>query len=351
MSDSRPFPLTPADCDLRNFAHMQLDVARLRDSRFASHSTGDGFRAGVLLWSASWHQVPAASVPNDLIELSQLAGYGRVTAEFEKVRVEALHGFLLCTDGRWYHAVVAEKALAAWDEKLRWAYGKLADRLRKENKKRAEEGLEPHVIPTLDQWKAAEFPLTFQFDLRSRQPESFNLPLSSLGFPAEKKDVPAEELGVSGGTLSEFQRKTLLKGEGEGEGLINTPLPPKGGERAKPIKREFPVCPYAELVGLYHAALPELPAAKLMSDKRKRALRGFWEWVFSSTKSDGTKRAETVEDALAWIKAYFERVRLNDFLMGIGGRSSGHENWQCDLDFLLTEKGKKHVIEKTREPA
>jgi hypothetical protein len=39
------------------------------------------------------------------------------------------------------------------------------------------------------------------------------------------------------------------------------------------------------------------------------------------------------------------------WLTGRGPRSGDHANWQCDLDFLLTDKGMKHVIEKTREAA
>lgn len=226
-----PYPLTPADCDLRDFPHMPLMVARLRDSRFSSHSTGDGFRAGVLLWSASWHQIPAASVPNDDVELSQLTGYGRVTVEFMKVKTEALHGFALCSDGRWYHAVVAEKALAAWDGKLRYAYKKLDDRLRKENKKRAETGQQEQPVPSFEQWKSEHYPLTASFEAQGTTTESDDV-------PTESAEIPAESDSTSSGTPAEIQRKTLLEGEGEGkgEGLISTPLPPKGGRRRAPVE-------------------------------------------------------------------------------------------------------------------
>lgn len=224
MHDDLPAPLTPADCDLRDFPHMPLLVARLRDSRFASHSSGDGFRAGVLLWSASWHQVPAASVPDDDIELSQLAGYGRVSAEFIKVKSEALHGFVLCNDNRWYHTVVATQVLTAWDGKLRYAYKKLDDRLRKENKKRAEDGHELLPVPTFEQWKSEHFPATARFESNGR-------PSESEAVPAEKKEIPTESGSGSDGTTEDFQRKTLLEGKGKGEGLINTPLTPQGGKR------------------------------------------------------------------------------------------------------------------------
>jgi hypothetical protein len=53
----KPEPLTPPDCDLRDFSWMPLDVIRLRDSDLAVISSGDAFRAAVLLWCASWHSL------------------------------------------------------------------------------------------------------------------------------------------------------------------------------------------------------------------------------------------------------------------------------------------------------
>ena len=88
-----------------------------------------------------------------------------------------------------------------------------------------------------------------------------------------------------------------------------------------------------------------------MPDARQRALRKLWGWILSSSKPDGTRRATTAEEALAWIGSYFERAASNDFLMGRGERSSAHANWRCDLDFLMTDKGMRHVIEKTEAAA
>jgi 5-methylcytosine-specific restriction endonuclease McrA len=103
-------PLTPSDLDLRDFTYMPLDVVRLRDSDMMALSTAEGFRAAVSLWCASWHQVPAASLPNDDRVLCHLAGFGRDMATWLSVREEALRGFLLCSDDRFYHPVIAEKA-------------------------------------------------------------------------------------------------------------------------------------------------------------------------------------------------------------------------------------------------
>ena len=114
---------------------------------------------------------------------------------------------------------------------------------------------------------------------------------------------------------------------------------------------KLPPCPVGEIVSLYHALLPTLPAVRLMSDRRKKSIGTFWQWVLTSKKTDGSPRATTEHEALEWIGAYFRRASDNDFLMGRNVQSGAHANWQCDLDFLLTDKGKTHVIEKTRETA
>lgn len=106
-------PLTPKDLDLRDFPWMPLEVGRLRDSDLVVLASGDAFRAAVLLWCASWHQVPAASLPNDDRLLANLAGYGRDLDGWAAVRNDAMRGFVECSDGRFYHPVLAEKAIEA----------------------------------------------------------------------------------------------------------------------------------------------------------------------------------------------------------------------------------------------
>jgi hypothetical protein len=115
--DKHPEPLTPADCDLRDFPYMPLDVVRLRDSETAVILNGDEFRAAVILWCAAWHQVPAASLPKDDRLLASLAGYGRDLDGWLKVKEGALRGHVECSDGRLYHPVVAQKASEAWEKK------------------------------------------------------------------------------------------------------------------------------------------------------------------------------------------------------------------------------------------
>ena len=120
--------------------------------------------------------------------------------------------------------------------------------------------------------------------------------------------------------------------------------------RQKPAKS--PLCPFEEIVSAYHQILPEMPAVRILdSSDRKAKTAAFWAWLLASEKTDGTKRATNEGEALAWIRSYFERARSNDFLMARTGRSDGHKGWRCDFDFLLTDKGRRQVIEKTEVAA
>lgn len=114
MPDQLPAPPIPDNVDLRTFDDMPLGVRELRDSDTAAEVSDAAFRAAVMLWCAAWHQIPAASLPNDDQKLARLAGYGRETRGWGRVREQALRGFRLCSDGRLYHLYMVEKAKKAW---------------------------------------------------------------------------------------------------------------------------------------------------------------------------------------------------------------------------------------------
>ena len=121
---------------------MPLDVVRLRDSGLTAKATGDEFRAAVLLWCASWHQVPAASLPDDDDELANLCGYGRAPKEWKKIKAGAMRGWVLCNDGRLYHPTVAAKARESWQSKLaQRARTEAARRAREEQRQRMSQAL------------------------------------------------------------------------------------------------------------------------------------------------------------------------------------------------------------------
>lgn len=204
MSDL-PAPLVPPDCDLTDFSFMPLDVRRLRDSRIASIVDGEAFRSAVLLWCAAWHQKPAASLPDDDVELAQLAGFGRVVREWQAVKANALYGWIRCSDGRLYHPVVAEKALESWAKKLDQRWRRECDRIRKENKARESDGRS--VLPVPDKPNhLANVPTAALTDVGPFPPEK-------LAFPSETGGGRTGKVVNSPGNPAE----NALKGQGQGE--------------------------------------------------------------------------------------------------------------------------------------
>lgn len=113
-----PQPLTPADCNLRDFQFMQVDVHRVLTSDTWVLGTGDERAAAITLWMASWHQVPAGSIPKDDRVLAHLSQSG---PKWKKIKDHVLRGWIEAEDGRLYHPVVAEKALEAWVSKLAYS--------------------------------------------------------------------------------------------------------------------------------------------------------------------------------------------------------------------------------------
>ncbi|WP_208446782.1 DUF1376 domain-containing protein [Burkholderia ambifaria] len=109
-----PNPLTPADCNLRDFPFMPLEVKRLLTSETWILGSGDERAAAITLWLESWHQIPAASLPAD----DRMLGHLSQSKNWKRVKEHALRGWVKCADGRLYHPVVAEKVLEAWVSKL-----------------------------------------------------------------------------------------------------------------------------------------------------------------------------------------------------------------------------------------
>lgn len=149
MTDSAlPAPPVPATLNLRIFRRMPLDVLRVRDSETAVRTKGDEFRAAVLLWCAAWHQLPAASLPDDDLLLADLAGFGRVVKEWRKVKAGALRGFSKCSDGRLYHKVIAEVAIDSWGAHLKQLWKSECGR----TKKAQQRARQTVNLPTFDLW-------------------------------------------------------------------------------------------------------------------------------------------------------------------------------------------------------
>lgn len=193
---------------------MPLDVARLRDSELASSETPEACWAAVLLWAASWHQIPAASIPNDEKWIAKTAGYalrGKVDKAWKDVRVGALRGWIECDDGRLYHPVVAEKARDAWQAKLKQRWMTECGRIKKHNDRHEGANVQK---PTLEAWLAAGCPVG--------QP---------LHVPRDTFDPSG---GQAGETASNRQGEGQGHGERQGQGTTSAPDGAGGAAAAAP---------------------------------------------------------------------------------------------------------------------
>ena len=348
-----PLPLVPADCDLRDFAYMELDVRTLRDSRFAAQVSADAFRAGVLLWCAAWHQLPASSLPDDDIDLANLAGYGRFVKEWRKVRAEALMGYVKCSDGRLYHEVVAAKANSAWTAKLHHHYDRARDRLRKVNKARAAEKLAPIQELTFERWDelriARAVPME-KADASAGIPSSD--PPPSGGIPPKP---PPEEDGIP--------PENALRGNGEGEGYIEeetTPAVAGGGVSPsaaarplalvglpKPQPPPIPDCPHQAVLDLWREVLPHLPQHEPEQWRGTRAdhLRARWREVAAA------KRWPDAEAGLVYLRRLFGFVGQSPFLNGkVTPRDPGRKPFFVTLAWLVKPENWAKTVEGEYHP-
>lgn len=258
---TRPAPMVPAEADLRDFAFLPLDVLRLRDSDLACVEDAEVFRAAVLSWCVAWHQVPAASLPDDDAVLARLLGYGRDVKAWRRVRAAGgLRGWVLCDDGRMYHPVVSDKARGAWASKL-------AQRARTEAARTARAAARQTGSRALSQSRAASV-----------------------------TDTVADSV-------------TASKGQGEGEG-INTQHAPPPGARAvcddPPEAHGMPPTP----AGMVCRALREVGVERTNpGDARLQALLAQGATVDEFIGLGAEALAKRVHDPFAWVLVVLPKRR------------------------------------------
>lgn len=202
-----PAPLTPPDADLQDFAFMPLHVARLRDSDLAAEEAPEACWYAVLLWSASWHQLPAGSLPDNDTVLMRLCGLGRDQRTWRKFRDGALRGFVICADGRLYHPVVAEQVVESWKKKLEQRWRTECARIRKSNSRNNLDDPQP----TFDEFVARDWPLS--------------VPFVSQG---QSGNVPSDAGGMSQGHDPHVTSETVSKRQGQGQGQGDSSSVPNG---------------------------------------------------------------------------------------------------------------------------
>jgi hypothetical protein len=335
MADQLPPPPVPADSDLRGMDFMPLKGDRLFDSVTWIEASPEGRCAALRLW---WHafakELPAGSLPDNDRLLSVYAGYGESVRAWKKVKLQALRGWFLAADGRLYHKVVAEIVCEAWDRRLdhRGEIEAKNERQRRwrERLKKLSNALRAKGIPV---------PRGAKMETLEKLCRDAGVDISDID---KDGDVDAY---VDGGEIGKTGTGTETgKREGQGKEVIgeegtaaspdgaNAPNPPPADQPppAPPEHEDDPYpplafdrSPEAEALNLWNAAADRVgwPKAQRLTDTRRRALK---------------LRLSECGGLEGW-SAALAKAEASSFLTGKSGRTNGHENWRCDLDFILRQ--------------
>ena len=315
-----PEPLVGPDVDLQDFAFMPLHVARLRDSDFAASVHPEAAWYGVLLWAASWHQIPAGSLPNNDTMLMRFVGLGRDVKTWKKHRDEALYGFVLCKDGRLYHPTIAEHANDAWIRKVQQGHRTLSAAIRKHNERNAGNKLE---TPSFSEWEALGRPdkIATYVTLMSRVTGGVTPPVS----------------GCDNGSNRQGQ------GQGQGQGHINREDDLATGEPdALPDEPDFQLelevedQPPAE-----HPLTPE-DILETWNDMAPKYGLPIVRGKLNDTRLKQCKaRIRDFPDREDWARA-FRCIASTKWMHGENDRG-----WRADFDFLVQSKSFTKLVEGT----
>lgn len=101
-----------------------------------------------------------------------------------------------------------------------------------------------------------------------------------------------------------------------------------------------PQIPYQQIIDAYHEALPELPAVRLQTEARRKAIKSRWMQMLNSDRGDGTLRYTDAESGIRWWAQYFNHVRHNSHWLGDNDRG-----WTADFDWLLNLNNFTKVLE------
>lgn len=121
MTEPLPAPLMIHAVDLSGLDYMPLMIADLLRSdawRKARRRPEVGFYQ-LNLWVAAFRGKPAGSLPDDD---DVLADHAKCALDrWPEVKDAAMHGFVRCADGRWYHRYLCLEVIpVAVDRRLRW---------------------------------------------------------------------------------------------------------------------------------------------------------------------------------------------------------------------------------------
>lgn len=332
MSDL-PDPLTPADCDLRDFSRIMIDVNRLLGSSFNAKASRNplAWMLGHKLWYRSWHQVPAASLPDDDDELCYLAELGFDRVSWDSVKAIAMHGWIKCNDGRLYHPVVAEAACDAWQRKLDKRYNTECARIKKHNQRHSTST----PVPDKTAWISSG---------------CVPVALSQGTSGAVPKDTPRDVPKMSPG------KRAPREGKGQGHPIIEEPngsrlpaLPDVPGdaqlafERHDALRREF-------VTGARTVDLTPERRRHLAARLKEIGGLGSWDEVLAIIRGSQFLRGETSRGGFVttidWLlkPANLRKVREGNYdeqlATGTGNRNSAPGGQRSAIPALIEARAK-----------
>jgi hypothetical protein len=213
----------PPECDLTTLGWYPCHVKLMLGHRINDplRTTPEQFRAAMRLMWEAWHQVPAASLPDDNRKLAELAGYRGNVPAWNKMMAGAMCDFVKCADGRWYSITLLPEAIIAWRRKNNLS-AEYAEQRQKLNRNRG------HKVTPIEQ---GNLPLMTMLsggaDVNSRKPTEVNT-LADVNFrgptlvnlepsvnfrkPTEAGS-PAETLALT--AIPYLSKKTCTYGDGE----------------------------------------------------------------------------------------------------------------------------------------
>jgi hypothetical protein len=218
--DDLPQPLVPADHDVSMLSDFRLHVDRLLASELVAIGTPEECWAALMLWCRAWKQTPGGSLPNDERALAGFSGAGK---QWKKVRPMAMHGFVLCSDGRFYHPVLCDEVKRAYASRAANIQRREADRKR------------------LSDWRAKHTGNGLDTPYETADETRF---VAEVTEETEEK----EALGVEDAT------RTNLK--------IKTNLPFANNETNSARASDDPTTPAAETEPILETLSPELPESE-----------------------------------------------------------------------------------------
>lgn len=208
--DHLPEPLTPADADLTAFEWAEFNSHRMQRSDLWIDSTGDEFKAWFALWMYAQHEKPAGTLPNNDRRLSRTVATAGVM-DWQSVKEMAMHGWILCSDNRYHHPVVAEAVKRAWDRRLDYI-SQLEDA---KNRKAAEREKRRMMIAAIRstggkaEWNETTASLTVKFESLNNMSQTSHTPVTVTGSDLSQTSHATCHTPVTPKTETETETETV----------------------------------------------------------------------------------------------------------------------------------------------